>query len=266
MRESAAPFVRAYLRQAPLFMAIVRGVECAILREAKPVTEPVLDLGCGDGLFASLAWEHRPTVGMDPSFAALKEAQLRGAHEALVCGSATELPFREGAFATVVCNSVLEHIPDLDAALRECHRAMMHGGRLLITSPSERFGEMLLGARVLSGIGLRRTGAGYARWFNAHSLHYHTLALHEWRRRLETAGFRVREEWHYLDGAAHATFDLMHYLSGWRWIHRKLTGRWCGAWAPFNHLWASWFEKLTADRWPAETGPYLYLDAERDDG
>lgn len=266
MSRSVAPFVRAYLHQAPLFMAIVRGVECAILREAEPLSERVLDLGCGDGLFASLACVRQPSVGLDPCFSAILEAKARGAHRTLVCGSATELPFRDGTFATVVCNSVLEHIPDLDAALTECHRAMKPGGRLLITSPSERFGEMLLGARLLAGLGLRRAGEEYARWFNAHSLHYHTLALGEWRRRLKTAGFRVREEWHYLDGAAHATFDLMHYLSGWRWIHRKLTGRWCGAWAPFNHLWAPWFEKLTADRWPAETGPYLYLDAERDDG
>lgn len=266
MRVTVEPFIRAYLRQAPLFMPIVRGAECAIVREAAPEEEPVLDLGCGDGLFASLACERRPTLGMDPSFAALREAKARQAHRALVCGSATELPFRDSVIRTVVCNSVLEHIPDLDAALRECHRALKPGGRLVVTSPSDRFGELLLGARVLSAIGLRRAGAGYARWFNAHSLHYHTLSLEEWRRRLGEAGFRVREEWHYLGASAHATFDLMHYLSAWRWIHRRLTGRWCGAWVPFNRLWVPWFTRLANGSWPAETGPYLYIDAERKDG
>lgn len=89
--------------------------------------------------------------------------------------------------------------------------------------------------------------------------------MEEWLRRLDAAGFRVRERWHYLGPAAHATFDLMHYLSAWRWIRRKLSGRWCGPWAVFNRLWTPWFAHLTKDSWPAETGPYLYLDAERKD-
>ena len=264
MSPSAKPYVGAYLRQAPLFMAIVRGVECAMIREAALEVEPLLDLGCGDGLFASLALT-RPSVGMDPSFRALREAKGRRAHLALVCGSATEMPFRSGAIHSIVCNSVLEHIPDLDDVLMECRRTLVPRGRLIVTSPSERFGEMLLGARMLTRLGFSRAGMRYARWFNAHSLHYHTLPAAEWLRKLDTAGFRVRAHWHYLGQAAHATFDLMHYLSGWRWIRRKLTGRWCGSVAPLNGLWTRWFTKLTEKSWPAETGPYLYLDAERED-
>lgn len=265
MSRSAEPYIRAYLRNAPLFMAIVRGVECAMLREAAPEATPFLDLGCGDGLFASLAFERPPAIGMDPSFAALLEARERRAHLALVCASATEMPFRDGAIGGIVCNSVLEHIPDLDDALLECRRALQPHGRLVVTSPSERFGAMLLGARVFASLGLPRAAAGYARWFNAHSLHYHTLPMEEWLRRLNVAGFRVRERWHYLGQAAHATFDLMHYVSGWRWIRRKLTGRWCGSWAPFNPIWTPWFTRLTKDSWPSGNGPYLYLNAERKD-
>ena len=35
-------FVAAYLREAPLFAAIVRGVECALLRDAGPLERPLL--------------------------------------------------------------------------------------------------------------------------------------------------------------------------------------------------------------------------------
>lgn len=265
MRHSVEPYVRAYLGSAPLFMPIVRGVECAIVRRAEPELEPVLDLGCGDGLFASLACESRPALGMDPSPTALAEAQTRAAHRGLACGSATGMPLRSNSIGTIVCNSVMEHIPDLDEALRECRRVLKPHGRLIITSPSERFGEMLLGTRALSTIGMRSAGDGYARWFNAHSFHYHTLSMEEWRQRLDEAGFRVREGWHYLDARSHATFDLMHYLSGWRWIRRKLTGRWSSDRAVGNLLWAPWFVRLTEKGWPADTGPYLYIDAERKD-
>ena len=265
MRTTVEPYVRAYLSSAPLFMAIVRGVECAIIRSAELELEPVLDLGCGDGLFASLSCKIRPTLGMDPSPPALAEAQARKAHRGLVCASATEMSLRSNSIGAIVCNSVMEHIPDLDEALRECRRVLKPHGRLIITSPSERFGEMLLGTRLLSSLGFRQAAAGYARWFNAHSFHYHTLSMEEWRRRLDEAGFHIREGWHYLDAASHATFDLMHYLSGWRWIRRKITGSWSGERALGNRLWAPWFVSLTEKSWPAETGPYLYIDAERKD-
>ncbi len=263
MKPSVAPFVRAYLREAPLFMPVVRAVECAIIREIRLSPGPVLDLGCGDGLFASLAFERRPALGLDPKLAVLREARVRGAHEALAAGSATELPLRDGSIAVVVANSVLEHIPDLGAALTECFRILEPGGRLLITSPSERFGEMLLGARVLRALGLHRAGAAYARWFNRHSLHFHTLSARRWREKLGNAGFEVRESSYYLNAKSHAAFDLLHYLSGWRWARKRLTGRWCGKHAVWNRAWASWITKLAEGSWPAASGPYVFIDAER---
>jgi SAM-dependent methyltransferase len=257
------PFISAYLRESPLFMAIVRGVECQMLRSAGPLEGPVLDLGCGDGLFAAVACEEAPAVGLDPSPAALREAQARYAHETLSCGSATELPFRAGSFQTVLCNSVIEHIPAQDAALRECHRVLRPGGRLLLTTPSHHFGPMLLGSRLLRGVGLRRAADAYAAWFNAHSLHFHTLSREAWLTKLAAFGFTVRDSHYYLDVRAHSVFDAMHYLSWWRWLHRRMTGRWVGGWAPLHPLWTWCFAALTKNRWPREDGPYLYLDAER---
>ncbi|HEU0100644.1 MAG TPA: class I SAM-dependent methyltransferase [Allosphingosinicella sp.] len=50
------------------------------------------------------------------------------------------LPFRDGEFDFVLCNSVLEYVRvgDLPEIVRELHRVMKPGGRLLVTGTSSR--------------------------------------------------------------------------------------------------------------------------------
>ena len=279
MNRELPAFVTSYLQQAPLFAAIVRGVECALLREAEPFEAPVLDLGCGDGLFANVACGQLPDVGLDPSWKDLREGAARNAHRALCSGSATELPFASASFRTVICNSVIEHIPNIEDALTECHRVLQPGGRLLITTPSHQFGSMLLGTRLLgtrllgtrllgtralNRFGMRGLAARYARWFNAHSLHFHMDSLETWLARLSRHGFTVSNGFYYLSPKSHGVFDLMHYLSAWRWVRRKSTGRWVGDYPLLNRMWAHWILKLIDGAWPTEAGPYLFLDATRE--
>lgn len=51
----------------------------------------------------------------------------------LVNGNATALPFRRAAFSAVVSQEGLLHVPDKGAALRECARVLVPGGRLAFT-------------------------------------------------------------------------------------------------------------------------------------
>lgn len=46
----------------------------------------------------------------------------------------TELPFAEASFDVVICNHVLEHIPDEQRALAEIHRVLRPGGWALLQS------------------------------------------------------------------------------------------------------------------------------------
>ena len=52
-----------------------------------------------------------------------------------IVGSALELPIRSGTTDSVLCNEVLEHLPDPTAAVREIHRVLKHGGRVYVTVP-----------------------------------------------------------------------------------------------------------------------------------
>ena len=53
-----------------------------------------------------------------------------------VCGSATALPFRDGAFEVVAAFDVVEHCADEALALSELVRVLAPGGRLLLSVPA----------------------------------------------------------------------------------------------------------------------------------
>lgn len=52
-----------------------------------------------------------------------------------VLSMAAPLPFGSSTFDTVLCTSVLEHVPDAEAVVSEIARVLKPGGRLLITVP-----------------------------------------------------------------------------------------------------------------------------------
>ena len=100
----------------------------------------VLDVGCGSGAVTrEIARRVGPgglAVGLDPSPALLavarelaREAGLDGRVEFRE-GSVLQLPFPDRSFDTVVCVTVLSHVPDGDAAIPELRRVLKPRGRL----------------------------------------------------------------------------------------------------------------------------------------
>jgi len=132
------------------YLNLMRAVEGAFFDACVPDARGlrVLDAGCGHGYyFMGLALQGAHVVGIDLSPADVRKgARLahglglsNGADEAVgataryLAGSLTELPFANGAFDVVVCNSVLEHIPQDGQALAEMRRVLRPGGRLVLT-------------------------------------------------------------------------------------------------------------------------------------
>jgi len=103
-----------------------------------------VDVGCGRGYYLHYyaALGHGRIVGIerDPAIAAFAARALAGSPSAQVAiGSATSLPFPDGAVAGIVMSEVLEHVDDDAGALREAARALRPGGVVALTVPHDRY-------------------------------------------------------------------------------------------------------------------------------
>jgi arsenite methyltransferase len=101
--------------------------------------ERELDVGCGPGLLcaemAGAVGSAGTVVGVDTEGSMLRidGDNGRGLRQMSVrSGEATSLPADDAAFDAVVCTQVLEHVPDVAAALAEFRRVLRPGGGVLI--------------------------------------------------------------------------------------------------------------------------------------
>lgn len=90
----------------------------------------VLDLGCGTGRSLPLLDPAARVVGVDPCHESLLAARRRAPRALLVRARAEALPFRGGAFDTVVSGLVFCSVADPAAGLREVRRVLDREGTL----------------------------------------------------------------------------------------------------------------------------------------
>ena len=90
----------------------------------------VLDLGCGTGRNLPLYRDGVRVVGLDPCLESLRKARTRRPGVLLVRARAEALPFRSGAFDTVVSGLVFCSVGDVPRGLAEVRRVLKPGGVL----------------------------------------------------------------------------------------------------------------------------------------
>lgn len=83
----------------------------------------VLDVGCGNQPYRYLF--DGTYVGLD----------LSPSRRPTVVGTADALPVHTGSFDGVLCLEVIEHVEDFERVIREIHRVLRPGGRLLLSAP-----------------------------------------------------------------------------------------------------------------------------------
>ena len=89
-----------------------------------------LDVGCGTGRNLPLYRADVRAIGLDPAWTSLQRARRRAPRVPLVQGSAEALPFRTGAFDTVVSGLVFCSVPDASRGLGEVRRVLKPDGTL----------------------------------------------------------------------------------------------------------------------------------------
>lgn len=102
----------------------------AISRHAGSLTGRLLDFGCGSKPYQSLFRVHSYT-GLDFE----KTGHDHSNEQIDVFYDGKTIPFGDGHFDSVLCSEVAEHLFDLPAALKEMHRVLKPGGKLLLTCP-----------------------------------------------------------------------------------------------------------------------------------
>ncbi|HKE13888.1 MAG TPA: methyltransferase domain-containing protein [Kofleriaceae bacterium] len=101
----------------------------------------VLDAGCGTGVVARMAvcevrW-HGKVTGLDLNSLMLDVARQASVfvHPEIewVEGDMQKMPLPDASFDAVLCQWVLQYVPDRAAAVREMHRVLAPGGRLALS-------------------------------------------------------------------------------------------------------------------------------------
>ena len=87
-------------------------------------SQKCLEVGCGRGLFQDLVVDY---TGVD-----LSNAVAHRMHKPFVACDAASLPFATGLFDALWSVTVLEHVPDPEAALTEMRRVLKPGGLLFL--------------------------------------------------------------------------------------------------------------------------------------
>jgi len=111
-----------------------RDIVAIARRHAQAGARRLLDVGCAHGWFLETAREHFDVLGVEPDAVVGGRTLGRG------------LPVRQGyfpdaleegeTFDVIVFNDVIEHIPDINAALDACHSRLAEGGLLILNLPN----------------------------------------------------------------------------------------------------------------------------------
>lgn len=247
-------FLFLQLRDLPYFRAFLRAIESGYYQDL-PMPAPIYDVGCGDGHFASLTFDQKIDVGLDPWHGPIHEAKHFGAYKSLIEADGAQTPFPSNYFASGFSNSVLEHIPHIDAVLTETARVLKPGAPFYFCVPN---------ARYLSGLSISRVlGKSYTEWFRKISRVAHADEPEVWKERLERADFVLEKYWSYFSPAAMHVLEWGHYFGVPSVVARALTGRWIIARTKWNLAQTEAYVKKYASPEAIENGTFTFYIARK---
>jgi len=251
---SKKDFLFLHLRDLPYFRAFLRAVESSYYQDL-PLPAPVYDVGCGDGHFASLTFDQKLDVGLDPWRFSMKEATRYGAYKSLVQADGALTPFPSNHFSSGLSNSVLEHIPHIDDVLKETARVLKPNAPFYFCVPNPRYFTSLSLTKVF--------GKPYENWFRKISRVHHADEPEVWEARLNRAGLKLEKWWHYFSPASMRVLEWGHYFGLPSVVAKALTGNWILSRTKWNLAPTESYVKKYASPQPVENGAFTFFIARK---
>jgi SAM-dependent methyltransferase len=216
---------QSYYPYAPTALAIK---ECVRLHSMRGLQceGPILDVGCGDGLFARLAFQEAEVWGIDIDGNEGRRAQASRAYAQVMLADITRARLPESFFGSCVANCSLEHIPDLGAALRTIYKALKPGGVVYTFLPNRDWASYMATPRALERLGLGSLSRTLCEALDNQFRHEHLEDAEGWAKWFRDAGFEVPRVEPIGSTASTVTFELFLLPSLLGLVNKKVTGRW----------------------------------------
>lgn len=189
--------------------AVLRAIEAKIM-SSLDFAEPVLDIGCGDGIFSAVLLKGKKVIGLDISLRSLKRTKNRKFYSGLVVADAKHLPFKNSCFASILINSSLEHIPEycLPRVLIEANRVLGKGRKIVVTVNSSSFGNEDPLKKILSKAKLDSLALLWHRYRNKRLALFSLKDFDYWQDLFKKTNFKILSSRYYLPPYAENRFFL----------------------------------------------------------
>lgn len=217
--------LKVYLQYAPTALAVERSWEVELLSRESFV-HPILDIGCGEGIFGKILTTTPIDFGLDPNARELSRAKKHGAYEQLIHASGNSIPLENESIHTVISNSTLEHIRNLDEVISEIHRVLKNTGHLYVTLPTNKFDHYAIIPMVFDKFGLTTLSSRYRKQFNRFWAHYNFMHPDEWEQYFRSRGFVVEDKigygrkWSCVLNESTVPFSIIAFLN------KKIFNKW----------------------------------------
>tara|TARA_B100001750_G_scaffold237726_1_gene243279 strand:+ start:217 stop:1113 length:897 start_codon:yes stop_codon:yes gene_type:complete len=181
---------------------IMRNLELLKLKKAsKDFKSPILDIGCGNGLFASLFLDH-VDVGLDLDYRNIELAKKYKIYDEIKSADCTkDIPYSKNYFNTIFSNSVVEHIPDIEGLVKNCSKVLNPNGKLYFTTYSNEFTNCLS----------KNLGKKVAKQYNKSLTHVSLLPPSEWEEIFDRHKLKINRIEYYLN--CEALIEMRFYSS-----------------------------------------------------
>ena len=216
---------QSYYPYAPTALAIKECVRLHSMRKLR-CEGPILDVGCGDGLFARLAFQDAEVWGIDIDGNEGRRAQASRAYAQVLLADVTRARLPEGFFGSCIANCSLEHIPDLGAALRTIYKSLKPGGVVYTFLPNRDWASYMATPRALERLGLGALSRTLCEALDQKFRHEHLEDAEGWARWFRDAGFEVPRVEPIGSTASTVTFEMFLLPSLLGLASKTLTGRW----------------------------------------